>query len=132
MNAKTTHSLIFFILIFLALAAIFFVLNKKSAGQVKTLRQTLGCHYQTIDDSILNLDGATTRLLAFITFKQTPLDQPTLANLDKWGVELDEGSWIFDHVIAQIPTANLCDLAADPAVKMIFIPQEENQTVIAQ
>ncbi|PIR07208.1 MAG: hypothetical protein COV55_00500 [Candidatus Komeilibacteria bacterium CG11_big_fil_rev_8_21_14_0_20_36_20] len=119
---KTSYSFIFFILIFLIVAAIFLILNKETAGQEKTLRQTLGCYFGPIADSVLDLRADTTLVGAFISFREVPLPDETRKELDDLNIVLDERTWIFDYVLGEIPIDSLCPLAEDKSVKSIFIP----------
>jgi len=119
---KINHSFIFYVLIFLLIAALFFILNKQSASQEKTLRQTLDCYFGPMADSILDLEADTTLVGAFISFKHIPLSTEMREELNNLKITMDERTWIFDYVLAEIPTESLCSLAENKEIKAIFIP----------
>lgn len=119
---KTSHSIVFFVLMLIAVAFIFaFIFQEKPADQ-KVLLQTLDCQSDKIDSSIYNLRGDTSLIGAFITFKNIPISDETRKSLTDMGVKLNEGSWIFDYVLAEIPTENLCQVVASDAVIRVFVP----------
>lgn len=119
---KTSHSIVFFVLMLIAVAFIFaFIFQEKPADQ-KVLLQTLDCQSDKIDPSIYNLRGDTSLIGAFITFKNIPISDETRKSLIDIGVKLNEGSWIFDYVLAEIPTENLCALVANDTVIRVFVP----------
>ena len=96
---KTSHSIVFFVLMLIAVAFIFaFIFQEKPADQ-KVLLQTLDCQSDKIDSSIYNLRGDTILIGAFITFKNIPISDETRKSLTDMGVKLNEGSWIFDYVL---------------------------------
>lgn len=127
---KTTYSLVFFVLLVLLVAAIFFSWNVYYGARSRTLNQVLKCHDDIIDDSIFNLDAKTTLIGAMISFDKLPLPQLTKDKLAALGIVLDDSSQIFDissYLIARIPTASLCALSQLPGVTSIFIPENDNE-----
>ena len=119
---KTSHSAVFFVLMLIAVAFIFaFIFQEKPAEQ-KVLLQTLDCQSDKIDASVYNLRGDTSLIGAFITFSSIPISDETRKSLTDMGVKLNEGSWIFDYVLAEIPTDNLCELVANDEVIRVFVP----------
>lgn len=127
---KTSHSLVFFVLILLVGSAIFLWLSY-GAGYRRTLSKVVDCHSEIIDDSILNLDADTTLIGAIVSFKQAPLAQSLKDKLDSLDVKLEENSQIFElspYFIAEIPTASLCELSKLEDVTKIFIPEEKKET----
>ncbi|PWB38758.1 MAG: hypothetical protein C3F02_02510 [Parcubacteria group bacterium] len=125
---KISHSLAFSVVILVAVAAVFFWLDH-SGNQSQNLRRVVKCRSAVIDQSVLDLDADTSLIGAFISFDRMPLATDTVDRLAQLGVSLDIGSQIFEisgNILAQIPTASLCDLSKLPAVQSIFIP-EQNQ-----
>jgi hypothetical protein len=122
---KTSYAVGFFILLLLVVGGIFLFLNKQGLNQPQILLQTLDCSSDKIDRSILDLDGRTILIGAMISFKKVPLDDNLKNKLTAWQIKLDEKSWIFDYVIAKIPTQNLCSLVQEEQVSNVFIPQVE-------
>lgn len=120
---KTSHSFAFFVLILLAVAAVFFFLDKRSAGQQKILLQTLSCQSDKIDASIYNLQGNTSLIGAFVSFKSLPLSDDDKKAISDLGVKLKEDSQVFDYMLAEIPTDKLCDLVGYDVVTRVFIPK---------
>ncbi len=120
---KLIYSLVFFVLL---VGVIFFYINNQNANKRPTLRNVVGCFDEVIDDSILDLDEDTTLIGAFVTFETMPLSEQIQQELDNLNIVLDHGSQVFEasaHVLAQIPTASLCNLAQIEGVQSIFIPQ---------
>jgi hypothetical protein len=120
---KTSYAVVFFVLLFLIIGGVFLFLSRQDVAQPKILLQTLRCSSDKIDRSILDLDGRTSLIGAMISFKKVPLADNLKNKLTAWQVELDEKSWIFDYVIAKIPTKNLCSLVQEEQVTNVFIPQ---------
>ena len=124
---KAKYSSVFFVLLIVIIAAIFLFINKFQASGPKTLRQTLDCHHQTITDSIMELDGDIALIPAYINFKSLPLDADSLKKMSDLNVLLDARSQLFEispYILAEIPTASLCELARDENVISIFRPEE--------
>ncbi len=124
---KAKYSFVFFVLLVVVIAGIFFFINKFQANGSTTLRQTLDCHHLTISDSIMDLDGDTTLIGAYINFKALPLDEATMKKMDDLDILLDNRSQLFEispHIIAEIPTRSLCELALDDNVISIFYISE--------
>lgn len=123
---KAKYSFVFFVLLVVIIAAIFFFINKFQVKGSATLRQTLDCHDLTIDDSIMDLSGDTTLIGAYINFESLPLDADALKKMDDLDILLDSRSQLFEispYILAEIPTASLCELAKDENVVLIFIPE---------
>jgi len=119
---KISQSASYFLIILVSLAVLSIFLSDRSNRQDKILLQTLACQSDKIDDSILNLNAKTTLIGAFISFKKVPISQTEKEQLYQEGILLDEKSWIFDYVQAQIPTNSLCALVQEPNVSRVFIP----------
>ena len=107
----------------IVVAGIVVFYEKKNVDQPKVLLQTLECHSEKIDGSVADLDSDTSLIGAMISFKTIPISEATKNKLDELEIILDEQSWIFDYVVAKIPTDSLCDLANQEQVTKIFIPQ---------
>jgi|GEM_PF-3554817 hypothetical protein len=125
---KAKYSFVFFVLLVVVIAGIFFFINKFQAKGPTTLRQTLDCHHLTITDSIMDLDGDTTLIGAYINFKTLPLNVDSMKKMDELNILLDDRSQLFEispYILAEIPTNSLCELAMDDNVVAIFI-QEDN------
>lgn len=120
---KISHSIVFFVIILVIIAGLFFLNNKKSASQEKILLQTMECQSDKIDQSVYNLQGNTSLIGAFVSFKQVPLSQADQQAIADLGIKLDETSWLMDYVRAEIPTNSLCQLTQLDSVKKVFIPQ---------
>ena len=123
---KSSYSIAFFILIFIAIFLIFSFIWKDKPAEQKILLQTLKCQSDKLDSSIYNLRGDTTLIGAYINFKSFPLDDALRQKLDNWGVTLRENTQIFDidgFIQAEIPTDSLCSLVAEEAITRIFIPE---------
>ena len=131
---KTSHSISFFVLILVVAAGIFlFVDNKRVESQPNIVKYQVACDSAKIDSKIFALKGNTSLIGAMISFYQIPLSDEQSSELSDMEVKLDEKSWIFDYVVAQIPTKSLCDLAQLDYVKKIFIPGESaNQNDISK
>ena len=119
---KTSYSVVFFVLLLLITAGVVLFLSKKDADKPKTLLQTLNCYSEKIDKSVLDLDSHTSLIGAMISFDKLPLDDELKNKLNSWGIELNNGSAIFEYVLAEIPTSNLCSLVEEEQVKSVFIP----------
>ena len=116
----------FFVLLVVVIAAIFFFVDKFQASGPLTLRQTIDCHDLTITDSIMGLDGDTTLIGAYINFKALPLNVDSMKKMNDLEILLDDRSQLFEispYILAEIPTASLCELAKDENVVSIFIPE---------
>lgn len=120
---KTSHSFAFFVLILIAVAAVFFFLDRRGSDQSKVLLQTLSCQSDKIDASVYNLQGNTSLIGAFISFKTLPLPDEDKQSISDLGVRLKEDSQIFDYMLAEIPTDKLCDLVGKDIVARVFIPK---------
>ena len=120
---KTSHSIAFFVVLLVVVLGAVFLYEQKTADQPKVLLQTLECHSDKIDTSVADLDSDTSLIGAIITFKSVPIDEATRAKLDELKIVLDETSWIFDYVVAKIPTDSLCELTTQEQVTKIFIPK---------
>ncbi len=119
---KTSHSFAFFVLILIAVAAVFFFLDRRGSNQPQVLLQTLSCQSDKIDASVYNLQGNTSLIGAFVSFKALPLSDNDKKFISDLGVKLKEDSQIFDYMLAEIPTDNLCDLVNQDIVTKVFIP----------
>ncbi|MFA5127257.1 MAG: hypothetical protein WC465_04665 [Patescibacteria group bacterium] len=120
---KVGHSAVIYVIIFVVLAGFFFLFYDKGSSQNKILLQTLSCQSDKIDKSVLDLDGRTSLIGAFISFKQVPISQDTRQHLAKLDIKIDENSWIFDYARAEIPTRSLCGLVKDDNIISVFIPK---------
>lgn len=120
---KTSYAVGFFIMLFLVVSGLVLFLSKKDVAQPKILLQTLGCSSDKIDKSILDLDGRTSLIGAMISFQKIPPSDGLKNKLNSLRIKLDEGSWIFDYVVAQIPTDSLCSLVQENEVRSVFIPK---------
>jgi len=120
---KTSYSIAFFVILLLVVFGVVFFYEQKTTKQPKVLYQTLECNSDKIDTSVADLDSDTSLIGAMITFKTVPLSQATKDKLDQLQVVLDDQSWIFDYVVARIPTDSLCELTAQDEVVKVFIPE---------
>jgi hypothetical protein len=120
---KTSYTVVFLLLLFLIIGGVVLFFSQQQAGQPSILLQTLACSSDKIDKSILDLDSQTSLIGAMISFKKVPLESNLQQKLTDLKIELDEKSWIFDYVIAKIPTNSLCFLVQEEQVKSVFIPQ---------
>ena len=120
---KKEYITIFLVIIAIVLGIIFYLTNKPVENK-NTLQYTAGCGSDKIDASVYSLKGNTSLIGAFISFDKVPISENTRVELDRLDVYLDENSWIFDYVLAQIPTESLCDLAEYDFIKGVFIPLE--------
>jgi len=120
---KKEYISIFLVVIAIVLGIIFYYTNQVSENK-NVLQYTAGCQSDKIDASIYSLRGDTSLIGAFISFKEVPISENTRAALDKLGVKMLEDTWIFDYVLAEIPTDTLCDLAEYDFVTSVFIPRE--------
>ena len=119
---KTSHSIVFFVLMLIAIAFIFFFIFKAQPVEQKVLLQTLDCQSDKIDQSIYNLRGDTSVLGAFITFKSVPISEETRKQVTDLGVIIKDTTWIFDYVMAEIPTDKLCPLVENEEIIRVSIP----------
>ena len=111
-------------MIAIVLGIIFYFSNKEPLLDENVLKYTVGCDSDKIDASVYSLRGDTSLIGAFITFDQVPISEDVRTELTRLGVSLREDSWIFDYVLAQIPTESLCHLADYDFVANVFIPTE--------
>lgn len=119
---KTSHSIVFFVVILIAIAGVFFFVNSKSASQTKVLLQTMECQSDKIDQSVYNLQGNTSLIGAFIVFKKVPISEADRQIISDLNIKLDEKSWLMDYARAEIPTDSMCGLVNMDNVKKVFIP----------
>lgn len=119
---KFSHSLAYFIIILAAAGGIFFFINRSTSSNQKILLQTIDCQSDKLDKSVTNLDSKTSLVGAMISFKEVPISDDLRNKIKNLNISLDENSWIFDYVLAKIPTSSLCELVKDDNVKSIFIP----------
>ena len=120
---KKDHITVFLVIIAIVLGIIFYFTNEEPVDE-NILQYTVGCESDKIDASVYALKGNTSLIGAFITFDQVPISDDVRAELTNLGVLLREDSWIFDYVLAQIPTESLCHLADYDFVTGVFIPRE--------
>jgi hypothetical protein len=120
---KKDYIAIFLIIIAIVLGIIFYFTNEDPADE-NILQYTVGCESDKIDASVYSLKGNTSLIGAFITFNEVPISDDVRTELTNLGVLLREDSWIFDYVLAQIPTESLCHLADYDFVTNVFIPTE--------
>jgi len=97
-------------------------MNKKGASFTQTLSTTLECEVNKISSSILELDRDIETISAFISFKKLPLEDNIKLTLDNLGINLNNGTWLFDYVKSDIPKDSLCPLVELSNVKSVFIP----------
>ena len=120
---KTSHSIVFFVIILVAVAGVFLFLEHQSKQVPNIVQYQVACATEKIDQSIYELDGNTSLIGAFIRFSEIPLSEESKTKLTDLNIKLDEQTWIFDYVVAQIPTNKLCDLADLDFVSRIFLPE---------
>lgn len=121
---KTSHSLVFFVIMLLVVAAVFFLFNQKKDQAPQILLQTMDCQSDKVDSSVYQLAGNTSLIGAYITFSKTSLSDADKAKLYDLGVAVDYNTFIFDYAYAEIPSDSLCGLVAEDLVVKIFIPEE--------
>ncbi|MDD5749390.1 MAG: hypothetical protein PHO91_01220 [Patescibacteria group bacterium] len=119
---KTSYSIGFFVLILVVIFFIFSFFWSDEPAEQKILLQTLKCQSDKIDPSVYNLRGDTSLIGAFISFKTVPIDESLQERLEQNNIFLKESTWIFDYVMAEIPTDSLCALVGEVAVTRVFIP----------
>ena len=120
---KPLYSLIIFVVIMLIVAGIFFFTQQKQVDQIKTVGNILECHVDKISDNVLALEANTTLMRTMISFEKIPLEQTMEDKLDELGITIHRDTWIFDYVVADIPTDSLCSLVKEENVKKVFIPE---------
>ncbi|MBT6691429.1 hypothetical protein HOB10_03815 [Candidatus Parcubacteria bacterium] len=120
---KTSYSIAFFIVLLIVVSGLVVFYEKEDEGKSKVLLQTLECHSDKIDSSVSDLDSDTSLIGAMISFKAVPIDEDTKNKLTELQIVLDEHSWIFDYVVAKIPTDSLCELTSQEQVTRVFIPE---------
>ncbi|MFA6466321.1 MAG: hypothetical protein WCV71_00475 [Patescibacteria group bacterium] len=121
---KNDYIVSFLLIIAIVFSIIFYFNARPLVKDKNVLQYTAGCSSDKIDASIYSLRGDTSLIGAFISFDKVPIDDTIRAELTKLGVFLREDSWIFDYVLAEIPTEALCNLADYDFVTGVFIPQE--------
>lgn len=118
---KRNHSIVFFVIIFVVIAAIF-LFEKLSGGQDGPLAKAVGCESTKIDQTVYDLQENTSLIGAFVVFDRVPISEDDKQALADIKVRIDENSWLIDYARAEIPTDSLCALAELENVKKIFIP----------
>lgn len=124
-------------LVWFSLVAIFFIAvafyNYREEVRKNSLPPTLefhlGCESDKIGQNILDLHKDTILIGAYVQFDKLPLDTETQNFLDESGIELVEGSQLFEispKIIARIPTESVCDLVELESVMNLSIP-DNNQ-----
>lgn len=121
---KNDYIVSFLLIIAIVFSIIFYFNARPLVKDKNVLQYTAGCNSDKIDASIYSLRGDTSLIGAFISFDKVPITDEARAELTKLGVFLREDSWIFDYVLAEIPTNSLCHLADFDFVTGVFIPQE--------
>ncbi|MBU1202989.1 hypothetical protein KKH39_03035 [Patescibacteria group bacterium] len=129
---KTSHSIVFFVIILLVGFSIFLFVDHKEKNKPDIVRYKVGCDSDKIEASIYGLSGNTSRIGAMIKTKEQPISQENKDKLSDLGVFLDEASSIFDYVRVEIPTEKLCDLAQLDFVVSIFNPETKEDTNLLQ
>lgn len=129
---KTSHSIVFFVIILVLGFSVFFFVDHKESNKPDTVKYRVACDNDKIDSSIYELSGNTSRIGALMKTTYLPLSDEDKTKLAELGVYLDEGSSIFDYVRVEIPTHQLCDLADLDFVVSIFNPETTKNTNLLQ
>lgn len=120
---KTSYSIVFFVLIFVVVGAIFLIMDKEGIAPNRTLGQILPCSLDKISDNVLALDADTSLMRVMVSLKDLPMTERIETKMSELNIKVYKDKQLFNYVVADVPVEALCPLVEDSGVTKVFIPE---------
>lgn len=124
---KTSYSIVFFVLIFIAVGAIFLIMDREGIAPNRTLGQILPCNLDKISDNVLALSADTSLMRVMVSLKDIPMTERVETKMNELDIKIYKDKQLFNYVVVDVPVESLCPLVEDSGVTKVFIPESAEQ-----
>lgn len=120
---KTSYSIVFFVLIFIVVGAIFLIMDREGIAPNRTLGQILPCNLDKISDNVLALSADTSLMRVMVSLKDIPMTERVENKMNELNIKIYKDKQLFNYVVVDVPVESLCPLVEDSGVTKVFIPE---------